>query len=164
MNLCDHYTWLQISNTKNFAFHDIDRLFKLLLKLINFVNQKSFLLCLIDKKFKNIVIREMFFWNNVKKNKRDDIVTLRVEISTIKFFNFVFFAKSDLFVAINVKSKTSLLCHQIFLHLIKWINHLSNELFDIIHNRFFCRRFMHICWWFWKFWTCCWSIQNLSCF
>ena len=79
----------------------------------------------------------MFPWNNVKKNRRDNIATLRMKTSTIDSVNSVFFAESDSFAALNVKSKTSFLYHQTFPRSIQWMNHPSHKVFDIIHSRLF---------------------------
>ena len=137
MNLCDHHTWLQVSNTKDLTLHDTGRLSRLLSELVDPVNQKPSLLFLIGKRAKEVAIREMFPWNNVKKNKRDGVATLRVETSTIESTNPVFFAESDPFSAVDLEPETSFLCHQTFPHPVQWMNHPSNELFDIIHSRLF---------------------------
>lgn len=137
MNFCDHHIWLQIFKFKNFVFHDTNKFSKLLSKLTNSSIQKSLLIFLIDKKFKNVVIREMFSWNNVKKIKRNEIVIFRVKTSTIKFINFILFDESDFFATINEKSIISFLCHQIYAHSIQWICKFFEILFDIIHNRLF---------------------------
>ena len=137
MNLCDHHTWLQVSNTKDLALHDTGRLSRLLSELVDPGNQKPSLLFLIGKRSKEVAIREMFPWNNVKKNRRDGIATLRVETSTIESTNPVFFAESDPFAPLNVEPETSFLCHQTFPHPIQWMNHPSDKLFDIIHSRLF---------------------------
>ena len=138
MNLCDHQTWLQVSKTQELTIHDTGRLARLLQELAHPESQRPSLLILIGRKAKEIAIREMFPWNNVRKGKRDGIATLRVETSTIGAENPILFAESDPFAAINLEPETSFLCHQTFAHPVQWQDHCTASIYDLIHSRLLC--------------------------
>ena len=135
MSICDHHIWLQISNIKELVLYDTDRLSRLLPELADSCNQKPSLILLVDRKAKNIVIREMFPWNNVRRIKRDGLATLRVETSTTSTAYSIFFAESDPFAALSIEPEVSFLCHQTFTRPIQWEQFTSDDLFDIVHSQ-----------------------------
>ncbi len=83
MTTCNHYAWLQVFKISEVTIYDIDRLERLLKKLDDVVEQKSSLWFFVNKKIKEEAIKLLFLWNNLKKSRRNVIVTLRVKILRI---------------------------------------------------------------------------------
>ena len=135
MSICDHHTWLQVSNTKELVLYDTGRLSRLLSELADPCNQKPSLIYLVGKKAKDIAIREMFPWNNVRRGKREGLATLRVETSTTSTAYPIFFAESDPFASLNIEPEVSFLCHQTFTRPAQWKQTTSDNLFDVVHSQ-----------------------------
>jgi hypothetical protein len=135
---CDHFTWLRLSDAQNVILIDTERLTRLISELINSLNQRFTLLLFLNRKTKQIALKKIFSWNNIKKEINENIIILRIETLNIASKHFILFAKSDFFKFIISQSKSSAYCHDVAIISLKWIKFISNNLFDIIHARFFC--------------------------
>ncbi len=137
MTACDHHAWLQASGASEVTIHDTGRLGRLLEELDDVVEQKPSLWFFVGKKAKEEAMKLLFPWNNLKKGRRNAIVTLRVETSRMQSNRPILFAESDPFADLSCEPEASMLCHESASHRLEWSKSLTKEVFDALHARLF---------------------------
>jgi len=99
-----------MTSEKEIALINTDRLTRIMRKLTNSTIQQLSVLLFVDRKVKNLALRELFS-NHVKKESNESIVTLRVDNTSLYFDHSVFFVESDSSAMIISVSNAS--CHEI---------------------------------------------------
>ncbi len=79
-------------------------------KLINSTTQQLSVLLFIDWKVKNLALQELFS-NHVNKKRNEDIVTLRVDNTSLYFDHSMLFVESD--SSATIISVLNAFCHEI---------------------------------------------------
>ena len=134
---CNHLTWLRLSNVKDVTLIDTGRLTRLISELDDSSNQWSTLLLFVSRKAKQIALKEIYSYNNVRKDTNEDIIFLRSETTSIHIEYSIFFAESDSFKSISSQAESHEYCHDTSSTSLQWVKSVSNDLFDIIHARLF---------------------------
>ncbi len=136
MIICKHSEWLHMTSEKEIALINTDRLTRIMRKLTNSTTQQLSVLLFVDRKVKNLALRELFS-NHVKKESNESIVTLRVDNTSLYFDHSVFFVESDSSAMIISVSNAS--CHEIESFSVWWANDtIVHDVYDILHARIFC--------------------------
>ena len=129
---CIYFTWLRLSDIKNVILIDIERLTRLISKFDHSSSQWFTFLLFVDRKAKQITLKEIFPYNNIKKSINENIITWN-KTASIHIEYSIFSAKSDSFKFIIIKSKFHAYCHNVLSIFLQWIKSVSNNLFDIIY-------------------------------
>lgn len=137
VNGCEHLAWLQFSDTRELAVTDTKRMSRLLPDLDDPSTQRPSIAFFVGSKAKDVALRELFPWNNLRRGRRDGIASLRAETLSLHSSNPIFFAESDPLRERIVQPDTAH-CHEVSSSTLGWADFKeSNELFDIIHARLF---------------------------
>ena len=134
---CPHLTWLRFSDVKDVALVDTGRLIRLISELDDPSNQWPTFLLFVGRKAKQIALKEIYPYNNVRKGVNEGIVTLRSEKTSIHTKYPIFFAESDPFTPITPRSEFHAYCHDVSSTPLQWTKSISNDLFDIVYARLF---------------------------
>ncbi|KAL8802034.1 MAG: hypothetical protein Q9200_006728, partial [Gallowayella weberi] len=127
--------WLQFSDTRELAITDTKRLSRLLTDLDDPSVQRPSIAFFVGLKAKDIALRELFPWNNIRKGRRDGIASLRAETLSLPSSNSIFFAESDPLGENAVQPDTAY-CHEVSSSTLEWADFKeSKELSDIVHSR-----------------------------
>lgn len=132
---CAHHRWLRFSDVKKITLIDTGRLTRLISELNHPSHQWPTLLLFVGRKVKQIALKEIFPYNNIKKSTSEDIITLRSETTSIHTDHPIFFAESDPFKPLIINSNPHVHCHNIMSVPLQWTKSVTNSLFDIIHAR-----------------------------
>ena len=100
-----------MTSEKKLALINSDHMIRIVKKLTNSVSQQSSILLFIDRKAKNLALRELFP-KQIKKDSHDDIITLRVDNRSLYFDHSVLFVESDSSVTIS-SIVNNIFCHEI---------------------------------------------------
>ncbi|KAL9023324.1 MAG: hypothetical protein Q9180_008281, partial [Flavoplaca navasiana] len=134
VNGCDHLAWLQFSDTRELSITDTKRISRLLPDLDDPSVQRPSIAFFVGSKAKDVALRELFPWNNIKKGRRDGIASLRAETLSLHSSNPIFFAESDPLREHTVQPETPH-CHEVSSSTLEWADFKeSKELSDIIHS------------------------------
>ncbi|KAL8788264.1 MAG: hypothetical protein Q9213_001784 [Squamulea squamosa] len=135
VNGCDHLAWLQFSDTNELTITDTKRISRLLPDLDDPSVQRPSIAFFVGSKAKDVALRELFPWNNLKRGRREGIASLRAETLSLHSSNPIFFAESDPLKEHVVQPYNSH-CHEVLSSTLEWANfNESKELFNIIHAR-----------------------------
>ena len=134
---CTHLTWLRLSDVKDVTLIDTGRLTRLISELDHPSSQWPTLLLFVGRKAKQIALKEIFPYNNIRKGTNEGIITLRSETTSILTEYPIFFAESDPFKPIITKPEFHAYCHDVSSTPLQWTKSVPNNLFDIIHARLF---------------------------
>ena len=134
---CPHLTWLRFSDVKDVALVDTGRLTRLISELDNPANQWPTLLLFLGRKAKQIALKEIYPYNNVRKGVNEGLITLRSETTSIHTKYPIFFAESDPSTSIIPCSESHEYYHDISSTPLQRTKSISNDLFDIVHARLF---------------------------
>lgn len=134
---CNHLTWLHLSDAKDVTLIDTGRLTRLISELGDPSSQWPTLLLFVGRKAKQVALREIYSYNNVRKGTNEGIITLRSETTSISTEYPIFFAESDPFKPISTRAETHAYCHDTSSTPLQWTKSLPNDLFDVIHARLF---------------------------
>ncbi len=137
MIICKHLEWLQMTSEKKLALINSDHMIRIVKKLTNSVSQQSSILLFIDRKAKNLALRELFP-KQIKKDSHNDIITLRVDNRSLYFDHSVLFVESDSSVTIS-SIVNNIFCHEIETSSIRWVRVTTmHNVYDILYDRLFC--------------------------
>lgn len=135
MATCEHIAWLQVSGSEELTLHNEGRLTRLLPELIDPEAQKPSLLFFLGHRAKNVALRELFPYNNIKRSRPDGIANLRIDTSTLNSDYPILFADSNPASRPLPQAKTSL-CHEVRSYGMSSRDYPT--LFDFLHARLFC--------------------------
>lgn len=138
MKSCDHHTSLQLLQNTEPALCDTERLARILPELKDARQQEPNLLFFIGRKAKEVALRELFPWNNVRKGHRDGIASLRIDNTTVDSQNPVLFAESDPFAPFMSRPTNLPARHRMKTLPLRWNCDMSGSFYDLIHARLFC--------------------------
>ncbi len=99
-----------MTSEKEIALINTDRLTRIVRELTNSTTQQFSVLLFIDRKVKNLALRELFS-NHVNKERNEDIVTLRVDNTSLYFDHSMLFVESD--SSAMIISVLNAFCHEI---------------------------------------------------
>ena len=135
VNGCDHLAWLQFSDTREFAITDTKRISRLLPDLDDPSVQRPSIVFFVGSKAKDIALRELFPWNNIRRGRREGIASLRAETLSLHSSYPIFFAESNPLREYVFQPDTSH-CHEVASSTLEWADSgESKEIFDVIHAR-----------------------------
>ena len=135
VNGCDHLAWLQFSDTREFAITDTKRISRLLPDLDDPSVQRPSIVFFVGSKAKDIALRELFPWNNIRRGRREGIASLRAETLSLHSSYPIFFAESNPLREHVFQPDTSH-CHEVASSTLEWADSgESKEIFDVIHAR-----------------------------
>ena len=134
---CPHLAWLRFSDVKDVALIDTGRLTQVISELNDPSNQWPTLLLFVGRKAKQIALKEIYPYNNVRKGFNEGIITLRSETTSIHTKYPIFFAESDPFTSITPRTESHAHCHDISSTPLQWTKSISDDLLDIVHARLF---------------------------
>lgn len=135
VNGCDHLAWLQFSDTRELAINDTTRIPRLLPDLDDPSSQRPSIVFFVGSKAKDVALRELFPWNNLRRGRREGIASLRAETLSIQSSNPIFFAESDPFKERTIQPHVAH-CHEISASTLGWADIKEpQELVDLIHAR-----------------------------
>ncbi len=136
MIICKHSEWLHVTSEKKIALINTDCLTRIVRELTNSTTQQLSVLLFIGWKVKNLALRELFS-NHVNKERNEDIVTLRVDNTSLYFDHLMLFVKSD--SSATIISVLNAFCHEIESFSVRWANvMIMLDVYDILHARIFC--------------------------
>ena len=135
MSSCKHTSWLDCSQTTEVVLRDTGRLSRLSLELTNPARQRPSIILFVGRKTKELALRDLFLWNNIKRSRREGLVTLRVDTLSLHSDFPIFFAESDPFSA-PLHSKASA-CHEASSWPLQWSLSPGHSLYDVAHARLF---------------------------
>ena len=136
MIICKHSEWLHVTEGKEIALINTGRLTRMMKKLTSSITQQPSVLLFIDRKVKNLALRELFS-NHVKKGSSESIITLRVDNTSLYSDHSVLFVESD--PSATVISASNASCHEIESFSVRWANATTvHDVYDILHARIFC--------------------------
>ncbi len=136
MIICKHSEWLHVTSEKEIALINTDRLTRIVKKLTNSTTQQFSVLLFIGRKVKNLALRELFP-NHVNKERNEDIVTLRVDNTSLYFDHSMLFVESD--SSATIISVSNAFCHEIESFSVWWANvTIVLDVYDILHAQIFC--------------------------
>ena len=110
---CFHLTCLCFSDVKNVALIDTERLTQLISKLNNSSNQWFVFFLFVKRKAKQIALKKVYFYNNLRKNVNEGMIILKNKTTSIHTKYFILFVESDLFTPITPRSEFHTYCHDI---------------------------------------------------
>jgi len=99
-----------VTSEKEIALINTGRLARIVRKLTNSTTQQFSVLLFIGRKVKNLALRELFP-NHVNKERNEDIVTLRVDNTSLYFDHSMLFVESD--SSATIISVSNAFCHEI---------------------------------------------------
>lgn len=139
MSNCHHPAWLQLSGWSEATIHDEDQLHRILQGLDLPTVQRPSLVLFVGPRDKEHALRDIFPFNNFKRNARrhSGTVNIRVDTTTLRSDHPLLFSDSNPFQPSSSPRKT-LHCHEVTSHLLGWKATSSDNLFDIIHARLLC--------------------------
>ena len=91
---CRHTSWLDFTHTPDVLW-DTGCLSRFLLELTNPTRQKPSLILFVGRKSKELALRVLFPWNNIKRSSHEGLVTLRADTLSLQSDFPIFFAESD---------------------------------------------------------------------
>lgn len=133
---CEHIAWLQSANTKELQFRDGGRMKQVIREMPNPIAQYPSLIFFIGQKAKNIALRELFPYNNIKRGHRDGFANLRIDNATIRSDRPIWFADSDPLLRITPSSAAAT-CHESSTYPARWVPSSEYSTFDVVHARLF---------------------------
>ena len=138
MTSCEHINWLRASGRQDITLHNEGRLPRLLTELDDPQRQQPSLLLFVGHRTKNIALRELFPYNNIKRGRQDGLTNLRLDTSTIHSTYPIFFADSnpDSQPALHASST---LCHEVRSYTFSSRNSPNATIFDMVHARLLCQ-------------------------
>jgi len=134
MASCEHIAWLQTANTKELQFRDGRRMKQVVQEMPNPVAQYPSLIFFIGQKAKNIALRELFPYNNIKRGHRDGFANLRIDNATIQSDQPIWFADSDPLLR-STPTSAAATCHESKTYPVRWKPSPEYSMFDIVHAR-----------------------------
>ncbi len=135
MSSCKHISWLDCSHTTKVVLRDIGRLSRLSLELTNLARQKPSVILFVSRKNKEFALRDLFPWNNIKRSRREGLVTLQADTLSL-YSNFpIFFAESDPFNAALPFEVT--VYHEASSWPLQWSLSPGQSLYDVAYARLF---------------------------
>ena len=133
MSSCKHTSWLDGTHTTDVVLWDTGRLSRLSLELTNPVRQRPSLILFVGRKSKESALRDLFPWNNIKRSRREGLVTLRADTLSLQSDFPIFFAESDPF---DTPSQPELsTCHEASSWPLQWSLGAGDSLYDVAHAR-----------------------------
>jgi len=102
------------------------------------MQQRPSLLLFVGRKTKDVALRELFSWNNLKRSQRNGVATLTAETLSIQSDFPILFAESDPVIESIPQVTTSALCHETSPYPANWALSGSQNIYDIVHARLFC--------------------------
>lgn len=133
---CEHIAWLQTANTKELHFRDGGRMKQVIQEMPNPIAQYPSLIFFVGQKAKNIALRELFPYNNIKRGHRDGFANLRTDNATIHSDQPIWFADSDPLLQ-STPGSGAAVCHESKTHPVRWKPSSEHSMFDIVHARLF---------------------------
>ena len=135
MSSCKHTSWLDCSQTTEVVLRDTGRLSRLSLELTNPAWQKPSIILFIGRKNRDHALRDLFPWNNIKRSRREGLVTLRADTLSLHSEFPIFFAESDPFNAPLYPQASA--CHEASPWPLQWSLSHHHSLYDVAHARLF---------------------------
>ena len=135
MSSCKHTSWLDFTHATDIVLWDTGRLSRLSLELTNPAQQRPSLILFVGRKSKEIALRDLFPWNNIKRSSREGLVTLRADTLSLHSDFPIFFAESDPFNT-PVRAEASA-CHEASSWPLHWNLSADHSLYDVAHARLF---------------------------
>ena len=90
---------------------------------------------IVGRKTKELALRDLFPWNNIKRSRREGLVTLRVDTLSLHSDFPIFFAESDPFSAPLHPEASA--CHEASSWPLQWSLSPGHSLYDVAHARLF---------------------------
>ncbi|KAL8770679.1 MAG: hypothetical protein Q9209_003747 [Squamulea sp. 1 TL-2023] len=136
MPFCEHVHWLQFSQQKDPSLIEPGRLQRIFQELANPGSQYPSLVFFVGRKAKDVAIRQLFPWNNVKKSaKADGLATIQAETVSLQTEHPLLFAESDPFKSPIPSPGPEHLCHEVRSYPLLWPDYEVDTLYDHIHSR-----------------------------
>ena len=116
---CNHIGWLHLSGNEHFNLHYGQGPVNVVQEMTNPERQFPSLVFFIGKKAKNQALREIFPNNNIKRERFDGIVNIRLDSTTISSDSPLLFADADAHAVVPTRLG-SIFCHEDKSSPLKW--------------------------------------------
>ena len=134
---CRHYAWVAASKSSDVVLWDCGRVSRVLRELTNPSFQRPSTLLFVGRRTKDIALRELFPWNNLKYPRRDGIATLRLDNATSQADFPTLFAESDP-LRVEAQDDATAICHETTAFPAQWQLPAGQSLYDVVHARILC--------------------------
>ena len=136
MSICKHLSWVQLAGEREISIQDDGRLPRILRDLVNPKEQWPTLLFFVGRKAKNTALRELFPYNNIKKDRHVGLANLRLETTSVNSDHPILFADSEVAYKVppHIQPTT---CHETFTYNVQWKAPPDVTYADIVHARLF---------------------------
>lgn len=104
MSSCKHTSWLDYTHTTEVVLWDTGRLSRLSRELTNPAQHRPSLILFVGRKSKDFALRDLFPWNNIKRSRREGLVTLRADTLSLHSDFPIFFAVGTVSIALDNRS------------------------------------------------------------
>jgi len=136
MASCDHLAWVHFSSEGDNFIHDDGRLQRILPDLVDPKQQWPSLLFFVGTKTKNVALRELFPYNNIRKARLEGLANLRLDTASVNSDYPLLFADSDASFRPPSQVQESP-CHERTVYPLRWQTPSETPYADIIHARLF---------------------------
>ena len=137
MTDCDHIAWLRVTGAEGITLYDEGRMRRLMTELTHPRKQKPTIILFLGHRAKNIALRELFPYNNIRRGQGDGIASLRIDTATLHSDFPIFFADSNPSVSL-LRNAVTPICHEVKTYSLYAKDRLAVSLFDFFHARFLC--------------------------
>lgn len=139
MSDCHHPAWLQLSGSPQAIIQDEHQLQRIVQGLTNPASQTPSLVLFVGPREKEHILRNLFPFNNFKRNTKrySGTINIRIDTTTLNSDHPVLFADSDPFRPC-FESLNTTQCHETSSYLTSWKASSNENLYDIVHARLIC--------------------------
>ena len=134
---CRHLAWVAASKSSEVVLWDCGRVSRVLRELTNPSLQRPSTLLFIGRRTKDLALRELFLWNNLKYLRRDGLATLRLDNATLQADFLTLFTESDP-LRIKATNDGTASCHEIIAFPAHWQLPSGHSLYNVVHARILC--------------------------
>ena len=132
MKFCDHIDWLDINDQNRWQLHYANRMTQTINQMISSSTQFSSSIFFIERKVKIIVLREIFSYNNIRKQRFEEFVNFRLDFFSLTSTFSLLLLNDDLTCAISRQS-SSTTCHDYDILSLSWTKCFIKTVIDLIY-------------------------------